>query len=195
MPLTLDRAKSLRNLPNQLTTVRLALAFVLFGVIWFDQWLAALVVFVAAAITDWLDGYFARKAGLVSSLGRVYDPLVDKVLTGGAFIFLMEEPQAGFNAWMVTIIIAREFIVTGLRGFLEEHGVSFGADRLGKLKMLLQCVAIGWVFLFLHLVQGTPDSSYPAVLVGVRDLLNWSTVAVTFLSGFNYVAGAIKHLT
>ena len=184
-------AASLFNLPNKLTSSRLGLAFVLFLLIWLQQWVWSLLVFVVAAITDWLDGYFARKRGLVSSLGRVYDPLVDKILVSGAFIFLMSEPSAGVNAWMVTIVVAREFIVTGLRGFLEEKGVSFGADWLGKLKMVLQCAAIIWILAFLSLL------GHGMAPVGgglIRDLLNYSMVTMTFVSGANYVARAIRHL-
>jgi CDP-diacylglycerol--glycerol-3-phosphate 3-phosphatidyltransferase len=184
--------KSLLNLPNKLTSLRLGLSFVLFAVIWLDQWLAGLTVFVVAALTDWLDGYYARKRGLISSLGRVYDPLVDKVLVSGSFIFLLEESRAGLNAFMVTVVVAREFIVTGLRGFLEEKGVSFGADWLGKTKMVLQCAAIIWILLSLHLAAG--DSLCPAA-EWLRDGLNWSMVAVTIASGANYIHRAIEHLT
>ncbi|QDU59549.1 CDP-diacylglycerol--glycerol-3-phosphate 3-phosphatidyltransferase [Planctomycetes bacterium Pan216] len=179
------------NLPNTLTTIRLFLSFVFFALIWLDQWLLALIVFVVAAITDWLDGYYARRLGLTSPLGRVYDPLVDKVLISGSFIFLLPIPGAGLNAWMVTIIVAREFIVTGLRGFLEQKGVAFGADRFGKIKMVLQCVAIPWMLFVLIFVSAEIQSTF---LFVVRDLLNWGTVIVTALSGFNYIRKALAHL-
>ena len=139
---------SLWSLPNQLTTLRLLLSFVLFYTISQGMWRACLVIFGAAAVTDWLDGYFARRQGLVTSFGRMYDPLIDKVLVSGSFIFLMEFPDAHIKGWMVTIIVAREFLVTGIRGFIEEQGISFGADRLGKIKMALQCMALIWIFIF-----------------------------------------------
>lgn len=193
----INPAASLFNLPNKLTSVRLVLSFVLFGTLWLHWWQVSLIVFAVAAITDWLDGYYARKRGLTSSLGRVYDPLVDKVMVSGVFIFLMEARgtalpgDAGLNAFMVTIIVAREFIVTGLRGFLEQMGVSFGADRLGKIKMCLQCLAILWILISLAVAAG----GYPhPVLHVVRDVLNWSAVIATFISGANYVYRAVEHL-
>src|SRR5262245_1194090 len=124
------------NLPNQLTAARFVLAIVLFVLIELDQWIACIVVFAVAAFTDWLDGYLARKQGLVSTLGRNLDPLVDKVLVCGAFIFLLPKGhQAGWlQAWMVTVVVGRELVITGLRGFMEMHGAKFGADWLGKIK-------------------------------------------------------------
>src|SRR5947209_20416937 len=136
------------NLPNQLTAARLVLAVVLFVLITGQDWLWCVVVFAAAALTDYLDGYFARKQGLFSTLGRVFDPLVDKVLICGAYIFLLEySPQTGLTPWMVTVVVARELIINGLRTFLESRGVHFGADWLGKIKMGLQCAALIAIFM------------------------------------------------
>src|SRR5262245_54756633 len=105
------------NLANQLTAARLVLAGVLFVLIGLEVWLWCLLVFAAAAVTDWLDGYVARKQGLISPLGRNFDPLVDKVLVCGAYIFLL--PQGAKDGWllpwMVTVVVARELIITGLR--------------------------------------------------------------------------------
>ena len=189
---------SLYSLPNKLTSLRLGLAFVLFFLIDIEYWIFALGVFACAAVTDWLDGYYARKRGLTSALGRVYDPLVDKVQVCGAFVFLLGEQQrsafssgAGLNAWMVTIIIAREFIVTGIRGFLEDKGVSFGADWFGKIKMALQCAAIIAILTtFSAFERGYATGN----LVVIRDILNWVAVGTTFLSGANYVWKALEHL-
>src|SRR2546423_2024741 len=122
------------NLPNQLTTSRLVLALLLFVLIWLESWAWCLVVFAAAAVTDWLDGYLARKQGLTSTLGRNLDPLVDKVMTCGLYIFLLPVAGAGLRPWMVTVVVARELIITGLRSFMEQRGAVFGADWLGKLK-------------------------------------------------------------
>src|ERR1700736_2835591 len=93
------------NLANQLTTSRLVLALLLFGLIGSGSWLWSLVVFAAAAVTDWLDGYLARKQGLSSTLGRNLDPLVDKVLICGAYIFLLPERGAWLAPWMVTVVV------------------------------------------------------------------------------------------
>ena len=183
---------NLWSLPNQLTSLRLLLSFVLFFTISFSYWRASLVVFLAASVTDWLDGYFARRQGLVSSFGRMYDPLIDKVLVSGAFIFLMEFPAAHIAGWMVTVIVAREFLVTGIRGYVEEQGVSFGADQLGKIKMALQCVALIWLFIFFD--QGWDHSAdrWPAI---VRDVLNYAAVAATLVSGLNYLRRALPYMS
>ena len=105
------------NVPNILTATRLGLAVVLFALITLESWVLALVVFVVAAITDWLDGFVARRQGLTSAFGRNFDPLVDKVLVCGAFIFLIKTDGAGLFPWMVTLVVARELVVTGLRSF------------------------------------------------------------------------------
>jgi CDP-diacylglycerol--glycerol-3-phosphate 3-phosphatidyltransferase len=198
MPTERERhAASLFNLPNKLTSLRLILSLVLFGLVWLHLWKVSIALFAVAAFSDWLDGQIARRRGLVSSLGRVYDPLVDKILVCGLFIFLDDvhdtrlPGDAGLNAWMVTIVVAREFIVTGLRGFLEERGVSFGADWLGKVKMVLQCSAILWILVALAWSDQATVPDWAPVL---RDVLNWTTVGVTFVSGGNYVRKAIAHL-
>src|SRR5919201_606789 len=126
-PTTPAHRPSVYNLPNGLTLARLVLAVGLFACIAGEWWLTGVVVFALAAVTDWLDGYLARKHGLASAFGRNFDPLVDKVLICGAFIFLLPVAGAGLAAWMVTVVVARELIITGLRSFFEGRGVSFGA--------------------------------------------------------------------
>src|SRR5262245_1001795 len=135
------RRPRILNLPNQLTLARFGLALVLFVLIEWHEWVWCLVVFAVAAFTDWLDGYLARKQGLTSSLGRNLDPLVDKVLVCGAFIFLLPaalaagEEEHWLLPWMVTVIVARELIITSLRSYMEGQSSAFGADWLGKIKM------------------------------------------------------------
>lgn len=182
---------SLASLPNQLTTLRLFLSFVLFYAIAVHAWRAAVVLFAAAAVTDWLDGYFARLQNQVTSFGRMYDPLIDKVLVCGSFIFLMREPDAGLAPWMVTTLVAREFLVTGIRGFLEEQGLSFGADQWGKIKMVLQCAALLYLFVMFDQEWLSGGASWP---VWVRDGLHFSMLAATIFSGLNYLRRAAPHL-
>ena len=148
------------NLPNVLTASRFGLAMVLFVLIaWYESipyvWLWCLGIFAAAAVTDYLDGYYARKLGLISTLGRNLDPLVDKVLTCGAFIFLLpisEHPGSdiGLRVGWWWSWWRGELIITSLRGFLESQGIRFGADMLGKIKMWLQCAALVAAFITLH---------------------------------------------
>jgi CDP-diacylglycerol--glycerol-3-phosphate 3-phosphatidyltransferase len=189
---TATQNPSVFNLPNQLTLSRLVLGVVLFGLIEWGRWLgdgasgvwvACIIVFAAAAATDWLDGYVARLQGLVTSLGRQLDPLVDKVVVCGAYIFLLPmERQTGLSAWMVTVVVGRELIITGIRNFLESGGARFGADWLGKVKMTLQCATLFAIFVVLI---GQPEPA--AVLVAIRDILLYLMVAATVLSGVQYL--------
>ncbi len=186
---SVQQAAMVWNLPNILTLSRLGLAIILFVLIQFENWTAALGVFVIAAITDWLDGYLARKQGLTSAFGRNLDPLVDKVLVCGAFIFLLPVRDSGLTAWMVTVVVARELIVTGLRSFFEARGVAFGADYVGKIKMVLQCAALIAILVVL---------SYPAeqrsALEPIRLLIVWAMLVATVLSGAQYLLKAVLQL-
>lgn len=172
------------NLPNHLTASRLVLALALFVLISFEMWAACIVVFSVAAFTDWLDGYLARKQGITSTLGRNLDPLVDKILTCGAYIFLLPVKGAGLAAWMVTLVVARELVITGLRSFLEKEGVRFGAEWVGKVKMVLQCAALIGIFLGLMAAQAWTDSLAFLVL---RDILIYAMLASTIVSGLQYL--------
>jgi CDP-diacylglycerol--glycerol-3-phosphate 3-phosphatidyltransferase len=169
------------NLPNQLTFARFVLALVLFGLISLEWWGCCLGVFLVAAFTDWLDGYLARKQGLSTTLGRLLDPLVDKVLMGGAYIFLLPlgRERGGLLPWMVTVVVARELVITGLRSYVEQGGIKFGADWLGKFKMGLQCAAV--IAIFVVLLAYTP------FLAAVRDGLIYAMLAATLLSGLQYL--------
>jgi CDP-diacylglycerol--glycerol-3-phosphate 3-phosphatidyltransferase len=184
----IDR-KSL-NVPNLITISRLLLALVLFLIIGFgsaESGRLAAVLFLVAASTDALDGYIARRYGLVTTLGRILDPFADKIIICGAFVFLLEKSaQSGVNAWMVMIIIGREMFITVLRSFLEQQGKDFSAKWSGKIKMVLQCAAV--TASLLSFSAGTPDPT----LVLVRDVLLWLAVAATIYSGLVYVVRAVK---
>jgi CDP-diacylglycerol--glycerol-3-phosphate 3-phosphatidyltransferase len=179
------------NLPNQLTASRLVLALILFGLIAWYQWIACVIVFALAALTDWLDGYFARKQGISSPLGRNFDPLVDKVLICGAYTFLLPIEGSGLAAWMVTLVVARELIITSLRGFLESGGASFGADWLGKIKMVLQCVALFAIFVALEVCAGNSNEAARTTFDLLRDVLVYAMLAATALSGLQYLWRAV----
>ena len=102
---------------------------------------AAFTLFLVAAGTDFLDGHLARKWGMVTAFGRVADPFADKVLISGSLIVLLRFPAATeiLTTWYVVIVIAREFLVTAIRGLVESTGKPFPADKLGKYKMVSQC--------------------------------------------------------
>jgi len=193
-------AKPLRatvlNIPNQLTVLRLVLAVVLFCTMAFNLYITSMVLFLAAAATDWLDGYLARRWGLVTTLGRILDPFADKVVVCGTFIFLVADPKMrevewGLRAWMVVVIVGRELLVTALRSFIEERGGDFSAKLSGKLKMVLQCVAAPACLFYLSYepMADTPAWSYALLVVSV-----WGAVLLTILSGLGYVATAVKLL-
>jgi CDP-diacylglycerol--glycerol-3-phosphate 3-phosphatidyltransferase len=176
------------NLPNQLTASRFVLALVLFALIAYQMWLGCLIVFVVAAFTDWLDGYLARKQGLTSTLGRNLDPLVDKVLACGAYIFLLSEKQSGVAPWMVTVVVSRELVITSLRSFLENQGARFGAEWIGKIKMGLQCGALIAIFAYLFAVlQISADHGLTVFLDWAKDILIYGMLASTILSGLQYL--------
>ncbi|NIA20922.1 MAG: hypothetical protein GWP05_02890 [Anaerolineaceae bacterium] len=191
------------HIPNILTALRLLTAAVVFvllalydvgdkrGPLLLD---VALAAFLVATITDILDGYLARRLGAISALGRVADATVDKVLICGAFAFLAggnflalsgdgrTVSLTGVQTWMVVVILSREFLVTGIRGWSESRGQAFKSTVCGKVKMSLQNVAIVYVLLFVaHLRQAGPWARQS------RDVLLWATVVVTALSAFVYV--------
>jgi CDP-diacylglycerol--glycerol-3-phosphate 3-phosphatidyltransferase len=175
------------NVPNQLTAARFLLAVVLFILIALENyWIECLAVFAVAAFTDWLDGYLARKQGISSTLGRILDPLVDKVLICGAYVFLLPIKDSGLVPWMVTVVVARELVITSLRSFLENRGANFGADWLGKLKMGLQCAAL--LAIFIHLAIRTGDSGALAdFFAAVRTGLIYAMLGATVMSGLQYL--------
>jgi CDP-diacylglycerol--glycerol-3-phosphate 3-phosphatidyltransferase len=172
------------NLPNILTTARLGLGLILFGLIEFEQWIACIAIFALASFTDWLDGYAARKMGITSTLGRNLDPLVDKVVICGAYIFLIPVDNSGLMPWMATVVVARELIITSLRSFMETVGATFGADWLGKIKMVLQCAALFAIFIALETrARATPHE----IIDWIRDGLIYAMLASTALSGLQYL--------
>jgi CDP-diacylglycerol--glycerol-3-phosphate 3-phosphatidyltransferase len=175
------------NLPNQLTASRFVLALVLFALIAYEWWLSCLIVFIVAAFTDWLDGYLARRQNLMSTLGRILDPLVDKVLMCGVYICLLPYGVEGkwLWPWMVTVVAARELVITGLRSWMEAHGARFGADWLGKFKMGLQCAAVIAVFVAFLAPEVMAESK--PFFDTVRNVLIWAMTGVTLLSGLQYV--------
>ena len=202
------------KLPNILTASRLPLAVAFFVLLGMyapgatqanTAWLtAALVVFVAAGVTDFLDGHLARKMNLLSVFGRIVDPFVDKVLVIGSFVMLigpnfsltgsgcgqfeMDLPGwltggmvSAVQPWMVVVILAREFIVSAARGFSESQGKAFPATSAGKIKFFVQVVAIGTVLVQLAFVREAPWA------VCVKVGMVWVAVIATIISGLAYV--------
>lgn len=185
---------SLRSVPNLLSLSRIPLAVVLFVCVSYDLWPAALAVFGLAALTDWMDGWWARRYGPLSAVGRSLDPLTDKVLVCGAFIYLMAAPGTGVLPWMVTVVVVREVFITGIRGIVEATGAKFGADWFGKLKTVLQCAAVIGILLAEWLRRADEGAWYVPHLLTARDVVLYASLAATVGSGLQYLVKAAKLL-
>ncbi len=175
------------NIPNGITVARLLLTFVLLVMInSTDWWISAASLFVVAALSDVLDGYLARKWNQITTLGRILDPFVDKILVGGAFIFLIAQPQSGVTPWLTFAVIAREMFITGLRSIMEQHGVDFSAKLSGKLKMALQSVTVPVCLLSLSDTFMQTLGTWNATFLILRTMLLWGTLVITVYSGLEY---------
>ncbi|HSQ56885.1 MAG TPA: CDP-diacylglycerol--glycerol-3-phosphate 3-phosphatidyltransferase [Gemmata sp.] len=184
--------RELLNVPNLLSLARIPLAVVVFVSITYEAWPVALIAFLVATATDWLDGWWARKYGPLTLIGRNLDPLADKILVCGAFIYLIPVKHAGIAPWMVVVIVVRELLVTGIRGMVEAAGKKFGADWFGKLKMGLQCAVLIGVFLLAVLCgSGIPDRVF-GFLENVQLVLLWAMLAATVGSGLQYIVKAVR---
>lgn len=190
------------NLPNQLTIGRLILSVIFFILLaqynhrdpGRPTWMldVAFAVFIVAALTDILDGYLARSRGLITALGRILDPLADKVLICGAFILFLGTgfvDEQGYNVtevrpWMVVVIVGRELLITGLRGFNEARGKAFPAMIHGKIKMWFQSVTAPVIML---LVAHGSELMAQKTAAGIMQALAWATVIFTALSAWQYL--------
>ena len=183
------------NLPNQLTVARLILTIVFVGVLSSSIPYAATigtVLFIVAAFTDMLDGILARKLGLITDFGKLMDPLADKVLMCSTFILLVELDQ--LRAWVVAIILTREFLVTGLRLLASSKGQVLAADSLGKWKTILQMVTAIYLLVFLAAREGglfgLLAPLYETRLLGpalMQPILVGLTLFFTVVSGLSYL--------
>lgn len=176
------------NIPNLLTTARLALAIAVIILIDSGYFLSAAVIFVIAASTDWMDGYWARKYGQVTQLGRIFDPFVDKIIICGSFIALVAVAGSGIAAWMAIVVVGRELLVTSLRGIIEGAGGDFSASMLGKWKMVFQCIAV--VAALLCVIS----DPIPVWMNTTRWISIWLAVGLTVYSGVDYVLAAARIL-
>jgi CDP-diacylglycerol--glycerol-3-phosphate 3-phosphatidyltransferase len=186
------------NLPNAITFSRLIMtaAFVLavsqrsltgYG--------TGLVLFIVAAVSDWLDGYLARKMGLVTPLGKLMDPLADKILVSAAFVFFTEQKLC--PVWVTALIIGREFLVTGLRQIAIEAGEVLAADRLGKWKTTFQLayLIMGLIWLTAYharkenvVLEWLGNLARPSWDGGwIQPVFLWGAVVLTMISGWNYL--------
>jgi CDP-diacylglycerol---glycerol-3-phosphate 3-phosphatidyltransferase len=182
--------------PNRITALRFVGSIVLFFVLsmWGDGDPRAIAgyidlsfwLFIVIAATDYLDGYLARRGNQITSFGRIADPFVDKVLVIGTMVFLavLDWSREWFPAWIVVAVVAREFLVTGIRGYVESQGLAFPADWFGKIKMIVQCIAIGIVLGLYAFEWPEPLRRF---LVVAGHVFVWGTLVTTVGSGTSYV--------
>jgi phosphatidylglycerophosphate synthase len=208
-----------RHVPNIITGARLVLAAAFFVLLSFYQYdasgrrgnpqlmTAAFVIYIAAVVSDWLDGYLARKWKVEGMFGRVVDPFADKILVLGSFIFFAGKnfiiPDTAFPLiqnqvktitgvapWMVVLLLARELFVTTLRGISESSGTNFGAVWAGKLKMGFQSATILVILIYLAFLPWLNRHGYEPPARYFRDFGVWGTVVITLYSGVTYVQKA-----
>lgn len=181
------------NLANCLTYGRLAAVPVVVGLLyWPDEIVArfaALGVFIVAAITDYLDGYVARTYAQSSALGRMLDPIADKLLVAACLLMLAADGSIkGWTLWAAIVILCREILVSGLREYLAELKVGVPVSKVAKWKTTLQLVAIGF------LVAGPAGET---LLPGTLDIgvgLLWVAAALTLYTGYDYMRAGIRHV-
>lgn len=193
------------NIPNMITIGRFVASLILFAILAFMEsrdpgWiypLVGMILFILVVATDALDGYLARKYRQVTDFGRIADPVADKILVCGTFILICASEWGSplLPAWVVVIIVAREFLVTGIRGFIEARGHQYPATWSGKFKMIFQSIAIPAIFFRQVLAAGFPEVAWPECAVRYLALgLIVVSVVLTFYSGVVYVIRAARIL-
>ncbi|OQX88279.1 MAG: CDP-diacylglycerol--glycerol-3-phosphate 3-phosphatidyltransferase [Candidatus Omnitrophica bacterium 4484_70.2] len=176
------------NLANQLTILRILLAFLCSALIIKNtlfSLILSFLIFILASFTDYIDGLIARKNNLVSDLGKILDPIADKILVILVFLAFLE--LGVIHTWMVGIIILREFIITGVRIFALSKGVVLEAKKFGKHKTFSQMLAIVFIFLVLIFLNLSKDTSSRNLAQLFVDIVMVYVVLVTIFSGLYYL--------
>jgi CDP-diacylglycerol--glycerol-3-phosphate 3-phosphatidyltransferase len=189
---TMRRSKAL-NVPNLLTYGRLAAVPGVVALLFWPneagaRWWA-LAIFVAAGVTDYLDGYYARVLGQQSALGRMLDPIADKLLVAACLLMLVaDRTVASWSIWAAIIILCREILVSGLREFLAELKVSVPVSQVAKWKTTGQLVAVGF------LIAGPAGEAILPGTIRIGLVLLWASAILTLYTGWDYLKAGIKHL-
>jgi cardiolipin synthase len=181
------------SLPNLLTYGRIAAAPLVGATFYipgnWGPWIA-FIIFVAASITDYFDGYFARVWQQQSALGRMLDPIADKLLVAVSILILVADGMlAGWSIWAAIIVLMREIFVSGLREFLAELRVSVPVTRLAKWKTTMQLIAIA-ALLIAPALQGAKSG----VIIDLGLTFFWAAAIVTLYTGYDYLRAGMKHL-
>jgi cardiolipin synthase len=181
------------SLPNVLTYVRIAAVPVVVGLLYWQSildgglWLRW--VFISAGVTDILDGYFARMWGQQSSLGRMLDPIADKLLVASCLLMLAaEDTIRGWTLLAAVIILCREILVSGLREYLAELRVSVPVTKLAKWKTVVQMVAVGF------LIAGDAGDRIVPVVTQIGITLLWLSAILTLYTGWDYMRAGLRYM-
>jgi len=169
------------NLPNKLTMGRIIavpffIALYMTGYFW-----PALIVFIAASFTDLLDGKIARKYNLVTNFGKIMDPLADKILVYSAFCLMVGDGLV--PAWVLIVILAREFLIAGMRTVAASEGIVIAADMSGKIKTVLQMIAVPLLILY----RAMQETQYEHYIYLVAMAFLFASLFMTVYSGFEYI--------
>jgi CDP-diacylglycerol--glycerol-3-phosphate 3-phosphatidyltransferase len=185
------------NLPNSITLSRIATVPILIWVlspkfpvhgVHGEQEILASIIFILASITDGLDGYLARKRGQITTLGMLLDPLADKLMVSTAFILLVAYTPGIMKPWVVVLVIGREFLVSGLRSIATNEGFTIAASDVGKLKTVLQIVAVVACILSHHW-DHWQMGWYPFPVAFTAVMATYWMTAVSVISGADYFIG------
>ena len=190
---SLDRRRTW-SLPNILTYGRVAAVPVVAGLLFWPEidWVrwTALGLFALAAITDFFDGYLARVWSQQSSLGRMLDPIADKLLVAACLLVLVADHTiSGLSMWAAIVILCREILVSGLREYLAELRVSVPVTRVAKYKTTMQLVALGF------LIAGPAGERVLPHTVAIGLVLLWTAALLTLYTGWDYMRSGLKHVS
>ncbi|WFT82777.1 MULTISPECIES: CDP-diacylglycerol--glycerol-3-phosphate 3-phosphatidyltransferase [unclassified Methylobacterium] len=194
MTMVVPRRRSVAlNLANLLTYGRVAAVPVVAGLLFWPQEptarFAALAVFIAAAITDYLDGYVARTYAQSSALGRMLDPIADKLLVAACLLMLAADGSIpGTSLWAAIVILCREILVSGLREYLAELKVGVPVSRVAKWKTAAQLVSLGF------LIAGPAGERILPGTVTIGLTLLWISAALTLYTGWDYLRAGLRHM-
>jgi CDP-diacylglycerol--glycerol-3-phosphate 3-phosphatidyltransferase len=166
------------NIPNQLTMLRILLIIPFIILLLNGYYYPSAIIFIVASATDALDGHIARKHNLITNFGKIMDPLADKLLVTSAMICLVQLGEIA--GWMVIVILAREFIITGLRTVAAGEGIIIAAGNSGKVKTVLQMVSLTVI-----LLRNWPFALFTELPIGYY--LLWLAVVATIYSGLEYI--------
>ena len=171
------------NLPNKLTVGRIIAVPFFIAAYLTQMYLVAFVLFIAASLTDMLDGKIARKYNLVTNFGKIMDPLADKILVYSAFCLMVGDGLV--PSWMLIVILAREFTIAGIRQVSAAEGIVIAAAMSGKIKTVLQMIAVP-AHLLAQAIQDPYPVAYPIIAL-IAEVFLYASIAMTIYSGIEYI--------